>query len=162
MKSILQTCADIGATERQFAAGSVLLEEGAMSGLLYVLIEGVIEVARGETTIVVSSEPGSVFGEMSALLDAPHSATARTLTPTRAYVFEGSRDIIQSHPEIAFGVARILAQRLQAATTYLVDIKRQYQDHENHFAMVDEVLESLVHQQGLFSPGSDRQRSTTE
>ena len=43
--------------------------------------------------------------------------------------------------------AKLLAQRLNAATTYLVDLKRQFEGQGNHFGMVGEVLETLIHQQ---------------
>jgi hypothetical protein len=36
---------------------------------------------------------------------------------------------------------------LNAATTYLVDLKRQFDGHGNHLGMVGEVLETLIHQQ---------------
>ena len=52
----------------------------------------------------------------------------------------------------------MLAQRLNAATTYLVDLKRQYAGNGNHLAMVSDVLASLIHnQEPEFTPGSDRQ-----
>jgi rubrerythrin len=42
-------------------------------------------------------------------------------------------------------------------TTYLADIKRQFEDERGHLGMVDEILESLLNQQRqTFSPGSDR------
>ena len=51
-----------------------------------------------------------------------------------------------------------LAERLDAATTYLVDLKRQFEGHSNHLGMVGEVLESLIHQQHEeFTPGSERE-----
>ena len=54
-------------------------------------------------------------------------------------------------------VARLLANRLNAATTYLVDLKRQFANHGDHLEMVGEVLETLLHQQERdFRPGSDR------
>ena len=65
-------------------AGTVLLTEGMTSGRLYVLVEGSIEVVRGETQVAVVSEPGSMFGEMSMLLELPHTATVRTLSPRRS------------------------------------------------------------------------------
>ena len=34
-----------------------------------------------------------------------------------------------------------------APTTYLVDLKRQFEGHGNHLGMVGEILESLIHQQ---------------
>jgi CRP-like cAMP-binding protein len=156
MGTILQHCA--GLPRQAFAAGEVLLDEGKTSGRLYVLSEGAAEVVRGDTVVATVTEPGSVFGEMSILLGVPHTATVRAATAGYGYVIEDAREFLASHPEIAFLIARLLAQRLNAATTYLVDIKHQFADQENHLEMVGEVLESLIHhQEAEFTPGSDRQ-----
>ena len=157
MPGILEYCAEVGATEQRLAPDTVILVEGEASGRLYVLKEGTIEVTRGDTVIAVVDVPGAFFGEMSGLLGKPHSATVRAISASVVYAFEDSAAFLRSHPEIAFSVARLLAQRLHAATTYLVDIKRQFEGHDNHFAMVDEVLESLLHHQEQVLPGSDRQ-----
>jgi CRP/FNR family transcriptional regulator, cyclic AMP receptor protein len=54
-------------------------------------------------------------------------------------------------------VARLLANRLNAATTYLVDLIRQFAGSSDHLGMVGEVLETLIYQQGQdFLPGSER------
>jgi len=63
----------------------VLLPEGQTSGHLYVLKSGSIEVLRGEMQVAVVEEPGAVFGEMSVLLNRPHTATVRALTPIEVY-----------------------------------------------------------------------------
>jgi len=142
------------------AAGTVLLSEGTKSGRIYVLDEGTLEVARGETQVAVVSEPGSIFGEMSLLLDSPHTATVRAVTPATVYEFTDGAEFLRADPETALVVAKVLARRLHSATTYLVDLKRQYAGHGTHLAMVSEVLASLVHQQpGEFLPGSERQDS---
>jgi CRP/FNR family transcriptional regulator, cyclic AMP receptor protein len=142
------------------AAGTVLLSEGTKSGRIYILDEGTLEVARGETQVAVVSERGSIFGEMSLLLDSAHTATVRAVTPAVLYEFIDGAEFLRSDPETALLVARLLAQRLYSATTYLVDLKRQYAGHGTHLAMVSEVLASLVHQQpGEFLPGSERQDS---
>lgn len=143
-------------------AGTVLLAEGTKSGHIYVLEEGTLEVARGETQVALISERGSVFGEMSLLLDSPHTATVRTVTPAVLHEFANGAAFLKSDLETTLGIARLLARRLQAATTYLVDLKRQYAGHGNHLAMVSDVLASLVNQQpGEFLPGSERQDSST-
>ena len=140
------------------AAGTVLLAEGTKSGRIYVLVEGTLEVARGETQIAVVSEQGSIFGEMSLLLDSSHTATVRAVTPAIVCEFIDGADFLKSDPDTTLVIARLLAQRLQAATTYLVDLKRQYAGHGTHLAMVGEVLASLISQQpGEFQPGSERQ-----
>ena len=123
------------------------------SGRLFVLIGGQVEVVRGRERVAIVGEPGAVFGEMSILLGRPHTATVRAITPVRAYVLEDAAEFLRSHPEIGFHLAKLLAQRLNAATTYLVDIKRQFEGERDHFGMVGEVLESLMHQpEGDFTP----------
>ena len=78
-------------------------------------------------------------------------------TPATVYAFDDAAGFLRSDPEIALHVARLLAQRLNAATTYLVDLKRQYAGNGNHLGMVSDVLASLIHQQEReFTPGSDR------
>ena len=155
MQSVLESCDPKKKTV--VAPGMVLLTEGGRSGYIYVLEEGAIEVVRGETQVAVVSEPGSVFGEMSILLDTPHTATVRVLKLSTVYAFDDAGGFLKSDPQIAFVIARLLAQRLNSATTYLVDLKRQYAGQGNHLGMVSDVLASLIHQQEAeFIPGSDR------
>lgn len=154
MARILDHCT--GVPREDVPAGAVLLREGETSGRLYVLAEGTLEVLRGETAVATVREPGAVFGEMSVLLKRPHTATVRAMTPVSVYAFEDAESFLKSHPEIAFILARLLAERLNGATTYLVDLKRQFEGATSHFSMVGEVLESLLQQQPEeFTPGSD-------
>jgi CRP/FNR family cyclic AMP-dependent transcriptional regulator len=156
MTSILDKCA--GVPRREFAAGTVLLSEGETSGRLYILADGSVEVLRGDTQVAVIGEPGSVFGEMSVLLNRPHTATVRATSPVGVFVFDDAESFLKSNPEIAFLLGKLLAERLNAATTYLVDLKRQFEGHGNHLGMVGEVLETLIHQQSddfSFSPESE-------
>jgi len=160
MRSILSYCE--GLPERSFGAGEVLLVEKEKQGILYILIEGEIEVLKGDIQITTASEPGAIFGEMSILLDMPHTATVKTLTPSRMYVVERAADFLLSQTEITYQLAQLLAHRLFSVTTYLVDLKKQFEDRQDHLGMVDEVLETLVHQQvEECNPGSDRDPNTT-
>lgn len=150
---------DEGGQKVDVEAGTELLREGTTSGRLYVLADGVLEVMRGDTQVALVSDPGAVFGEMSVLLDAPHTATVRAFMPSTVYAFDDAAAFLKSDPQIAFFVARLLAQRLNAATSYLVDLKHQYEGHGDHLGMVHEVLASLLNQQDMspdFRPGSDR------
>jgi len=136
---------------------TVILDEGQQTGRVFVLAEGRLEVLRGDTQITVLEEPGSLVGEMSVLLDLPHTATVRALGDARVHVVEDGAAFFGSRPELSWLVARLLARRLNAATTYLVDLKRQFAGYGNHLELVGEVLESLMHQQERsFQPGSDR------
>lgn len=68
-------------------AGTVLLKQGTRSGKLYILLEGTLEVKRDETLVAAISEPGALFGEMSALLDIDHTANVIAATPVTVYRF---------------------------------------------------------------------------
>ena len=141
-----------------FAAGEELLREGGRTGRFYVLIEGAVEVVKTGVLINVVSDEGAVFGEMSVLLNRPHTATVKAKSPVVVFVFDDAESFLKSNPEIAFLLGRLLAERLNAATTYLVDLKRQFEGHGNHLGMVGEVLESLIHQQHQeFTPGPERE-----
>ena len=124
-----------------------LLSERDTSGRLYVLADGTVEVLRGDTQVAVVRGVGSIFGEMSVLLNRPHTATVRAASQVSAYVFDDAESFLRSHPEIAFFLGRLLVERPNAATTYLVDLKRQFEGHGNHLGMVGDVLETLIHQQ---------------
>lgn len=155
MSNVLDYCHDLPL--REFAAGDVVLDEGATTGVLYVLVRGKVEIVKGDVQITTVSEPGAVFGEISVLLRQPHMAVVRALERSAFHVAEDPAAFLHSHPEISLAVARLLARRLHLVTTYLVDLKRQFEGSGDHLSMVDEVLEGLVHHQEPESePGSDR------
>jgi CRP-like cAMP-binding protein len=145
MQAILAQCD--GLPRLDFAKGEVLLREGERSGKLLVLATGILKVSRGETDVALVSEPGAILGEMSVLLDLPHTASVRAATRSSVHVIEHASSFLQSHPEIALPIATLLARRLLNATTYLADLKEQFRDREDHLGMVDEVLDSLTHLQ---------------
>jgi len=86
MASILDKC--VGVPRKDFAPGTILLSEGETSGRLYILAEGSVEVLRGDTQVAVLGEPGSVFGEMSVLLNRPHTATVRATSSVGVFEFD--------------------------------------------------------------------------
>ena len=68
MREILEYC--IGGIRQSVAAGTEVVHEGGRTGHLYVLIEGRLEVIKGDTVVATITEPGAVLGEMSVLLDS--------------------------------------------------------------------------------------------
>jgi CRP/FNR family transcriptional regulator, cyclic AMP receptor protein len=128
MTTLLDLCRDLPV--QHFAPGDALLTEGERSGRLYILIEGEVEVRKGDVEIPTITEPGSIFGELSALLGLPHTALVRALTPCRVHVIEQADAFLRSNPVVTYQLARLLAQRLNTITTYLADLKNQFQDAE--------------------------------
>ena len=147
-----------GLPEVRLESGTRLLNEGEKSNKLFILIDGELQILRGDIEIGTISDPGSVFGELSILLDAPHTASVRALSASRVYVVDDVDTFLASTPEVMRHIGKLLALRLNSVTGYLADLKRQFADKSDHLGMVDEVLESLLHQQDSpFTPGSDRE-----
>src|SRR4051812_21560268 len=150
MQDILDACSSL--PEARFAGGDWLIREGGPGGTLFVLISGEVVVLKGETEISRIADPGAVFGEISALLGISSSASVRAVGPVRAHQAENPMAFIASNPAIALHTARILAQRLNAATAYLADVKLQFADQENHFALMDRILDALMQRQAPNAP----------
>ena len=75
MRAVLDYCT--GGMERDLPVGGILIHEGGKTGHLFVLIRGRLEVVKGDAVVAVLTEPGAMLGEMSVLLDQPHTATVR-------------------------------------------------------------------------------------
>jgi CRP/FNR family transcriptional regulator, cyclic AMP receptor protein len=155
MRDILEYC--VGGLRRNVAAGTEVLHEGGRTGHLYVLIEGRLEVTKGDTVVASITEPGAVLGEMSVLLDKPHTATVRAAADSVIYEIDDAASFLHKQPAVAILIAKMLAQRLNVANTYLADLKQQYAGHGNHLSMVGDVLQSMINlPSAQVSPGSDR------
>jgi CRP-like cAMP-binding protein len=156
MRDILEYC--IGGIRRNVSAGDLVVHEGGRSGHLYVLMEGRLEIVKGDTVVASITEPGAVLGEMSVLLDTPHTATVRAASDSAVYEIDDAASFLRQQPAVALLIARMLAQRLNVANTYLADLMHQYAGHGNHLAMVGDILQSMINlPPSQVSPGSDRQ-----
>src|SRR5437763_12171772 len=155
MREILDYCA--GGVQRDVSAGAFVVHEGHTTGHLYVLIEGRLEVIKGDTVVAAITEPGAMLGEMSVLLDQPHTATVRAASDSVIYEFDDAAAFLRDQPAMALLIARLLAQRLNVANTYLADLMHQYAGQGNHLSMVGELLQSMINLPPTqVSPGSDR------
>ena len=142
MASILELIHD--SEVRRFEAGQVVVEQGERTNLLFFLIEGAVEVVKDGVPVATASQPGAVFGELSALLGGNHTATVRALKLSSFHVVKNPRAFLQASPLVCLHVCELVARRLDAVNKYLVDVKQQFEGHE-HLGMVDNVLETLMH-----------------
>jgi CRP/FNR family cyclic AMP-dependent transcriptional regulator len=156
MRAVLDYCT--GGVERKVPEGALVIHEGGKTGHLFVLLQGKLEVIKGDSIVAVLTEPGAMLGEMSVLLDQPHTATVRAASDSTIYEFDDAASFLRDQPQVALLIARLLAQRLNVATTYLADLMHQYAGHGTHLSMVSELLQSMINlPPSQVSPGSDRQ-----
>jgi CRP/FNR family cyclic AMP-dependent transcriptional regulator len=155
MLDLLERCGDLPV--RTFAPGELLVEDGVRHPEIYVLIDGELEIRKGDVRISTISEPGACIGEVGLLMDTPATATVVAATQVRAHVAEDGAELLRTDPEVTFVVARMLAQRLDLVTNFLADLRRQYGGESGSLAVVDTVLASLVQRPGASArPGSVR------
>jgi CRP-like cAMP-binding protein len=144
MISVLDKCRSIPV--RSFEAGQTILGQGDRTGRLYVLAEGRVAILKGGIEVARADTPGAMFGEMSVLLGLPHSASVVALGPVAMHVIDDAEGFLESTPGVALAAAHVLAQRLHDATSYLADLKSQFEGVGGHFGMIDRILGSLMNQ----------------
>jgi CRP-like cAMP-binding protein len=107
-----------------YQAGENVLTAGSRTGQLLILKEGAVSISKEAIEIAKVAEPGAVFGELSALLDQPHTADVRALESSEFYVAEAATLLVQD-PIVLLYVSAIMAQRLNRANQALIELKGQ-------------------------------------
>ena len=110
-----------------YQPGETVIAAGTKTGRLLILRKGVVTIEKEGTLIAKVTEPGAVFGELSALLNLPHTADVRTLEPSEFRVARA--ELLEEDPAALLYVASILAQRLNLANQAVVELKSQVQLH---------------------------------
>src|SRR5260370_17710955 len=96
MREILDYCS--GGVRRDVSAGAFVVHEGHTTGHLFVLIEGRLEVIKGDTVVASITEPGAIVGEMSVLLHQAHTATLRPASASTVYEFTDPAAFLDQQP----------------------------------------------------------------
>jgi CRP/FNR family transcriptional regulator, cyclic AMP receptor protein len=107
-----------------YQAGENVLTAGSRTGQLLILKKGAVSISKEAVEIAKVAEAGAVFGEISALLDQPHTADVRALESSEFYVADAASLLVQD-PIVLLHVSAILAQRLNRANQALVELKSQ-------------------------------------
>ena len=110
---------------KAYVAGETILRAGLKTGRLLILKSGAVVILKDSLEIARVEQPGAVFGELAALLEQPHAADVRALQDSQFHVADAS--LLRKDPIALLYVARILAQRLVAADSGLVELKKQLQ-----------------------------------
>lgn len=107
--------------KRRYRRGEVIVEQGAKSNALYIMLTGRARVmtadARGREVIMAMLHPGDYIGEMSLIDNEPHSATVRAEVQTDVLML-GRSEFARCLPEnasMSYAIMRGLVQRLRSA-----------------------------------------------
>src|SRR5512143_2236739 len=113
------------AIDRRFEVGELLLREDDIGRTMMILMEGEVEVVKGdvESEMLLSQRGvGEVFGEMAFFEAQPRFATVRAVQPVR--VLELSEDSVRAalaeQPELLYHTTQLVSARLRQAQQQMI------------------------------------------
>jgi PAS domain S-box-containing protein len=109
----------------RYPRGRKIFLEGDDSQDLYILVSGQVEVLKGEKILAEIVEEGAPFGEMSFLMQAPRTATARARSDVTAIRIpkDAITEFLVDFPTVSGEITRRLAIRLHETTRVLHGFK---------------------------------------
>jgi CRP-like cAMP-binding protein len=108
-----------------YQTGETVVTAASTTGQLLILRKGAVAVLKDGVEIATVTEPGAVLGELSVLLDQPHTADVRALEASQFYVADAAT--LRVDPIALLYVATVLARRLDDADQALIELRRQVQ-----------------------------------
>ena len=128
-----------------YQPGETVIVDGSKTGRLLILKKGTVTIEKEGTEIAKVTEPGAVFGELSLLLDQPHTADVRALETSQLHVANAAA-LLAQNPIAVLYIAKMLAHRLDAANHALIQLKSQLQSGEPHSVVAKTVnkIEGLL------------------
>ena len=96
------------------ASGKYIFRKGEAAKVMYLIIEGEVELMLGNTVVETAGE-GSFIGEMALIEDEPRSASARARGDCRVFPINEARFqlLVKETPFFALQLMKILARRLR-------------------------------------------------
>src|SRR5215472_3424204 len=132
-----------------FQAGETVIAGGSKTGRLLILRKGTVAILTDETEIARVAEPGAVFGELSILLDQPHTADVCAVESSQFHVADAT-ELLAKNPIAVHNVATVLAHRLVGANHALIQLKNEIRTGEPR----NVVAKTVRKMEGLLTVGS--------
>jgi serine phosphatase RsbU (regulator of sigma subunit) len=142
-------------TERHFQPGQTILEEGSEGGDVHLIVEGRVEVVKGEgsdETLLAERGPGDLFGEMGLLESSPRFATVRALEPTRLLQLpeENARALLAEQPLLLYRTVQVLSARLRESDLQMIaDLQRKNRELARAYRDLQEAQAAIVEKERL-------------
>lgn len=127
----LAQIADIS-KENNFEKGELIIQQDELGDSMYIIIEGEVLVHRTDQQIARLHER-EAFGEMAILDHEPRSASVTAVTDISCLKIEREDfyALMSDKPEIAYGIIRVLTQRLRAVNQLLSSYSAQSRQSQN-------------------------------
>ena len=134
-----------------YQAGETVIVDGSKTGRLLTLKKGSVAIVKDDTEIATVAEPGAVFGELSVLLDQPHTADVRALETSQFHIANATTFFEQNPMAVLYVATTVLAHRLDGANHALIQLKNQLQTGEPRSV----VAKTVSRMEGLLVVGDE-------
>jgi CRP-like cAMP-binding protein len=110
--------------EQIYESGDIIIKEGNTDTAFYKLIQGCLEVYKGNNLIAEISQTNTYFGEMSSLVGSRRSATIKSQGRSIVKVFPGDKlgEVLDNYPDIAKQIINTLVLRLNESGNRLSEL----------------------------------------
>ena len=139
--------------EKNYPAGTTLFRSGENStGNLSLIAEGAVSISvesqEQKETVLATLAKCEIFGEMSLLDDAPHSAIVKTVFATRVLILtkEDARRVLKEFPVLLNSLLVEMVRRLRSCNRKVVGISYRPMQERVASAMVGLVEDRGVRQ----------------
>lgn len=121
----------------EFQDGQTIIKEGDMGNEMFVILKGYVNIMKGEgehSITLATIQPGDAFGEMALLRHTTRSATAKAQGRVKLFVLDEQvlHRLQRRYPKISshifYNITQILSDRLQAATSQVVEYTTDLQE----------------------------------
>ena len=133
-----------------YQPGETVIVDGSKTGRLLILKKGNVAIVKEDTEIAKVAEPGAVFGELSVLLDQPHTADVHALETSQFHIANATA-LLAQNPIAALYVATVLAHRLDGVNHALIQLTKQLQTGETYSV----VTKTVTRMYGLLVVGDE-------
>jgi len=155
VRSLLDVC-----REERFAAGETVFAEGAEPDKFYIVLEGGVQVWKGQGTpqaeLLAEHGKGHLFGEMALVDDLPRSAGIIARTPTRLLSIQkvDFQRIVAGNASVALSVLRSLSAMVRKGNdTYVQALQRRNAELERLYEDLKRTQAELIRNDRLAALG---------
>ena len=135
----------MGVEEVEVRAGETVFREGEAGDAIYLVVEGILNLVS-EGVLLVGRGPGECVGEFALIDRESRSADAVAETDGRLLKWESAdfHAALAQSPEIAYGVFRILTDKLRQDIAVQVEAARQLRRDNERLARENRQLQAQV------------------
>lgn len=110
---------------KRLIAGEILFKQGEKDKVIYILMDGIVEIYVSGCLVAEIKDKGTFVGELSILTESPRSATVKAQTDCLFYCIDGTDLFVlaKEYPEVLSRLCKSLANKIAYTSNELSELK---------------------------------------